>query len=302
MQKRTKERRTHAWRTVLTLAPLGLVGWLCLWSPRPALAAVESGCCTYTGTSCSQASCGTSDGTSSCPPADTNCTLNFVGGSECSPVCGAATETPTQTSTQTPTQTATVTRTPTITPTGSRTATQTPTNTPTNSPTITPTRTLTPSQTVTGSPTNTPTVTQTPTITNTPTVTPTPSPKAPIITRGVIDDSRAVTGNGVPNGTPGNNCITIYNCGPNGICGDYDDQQIGQGSVDASGNFTIGVSPPLAPGERIYPVDTCNNLTGPVYTVQSATEAPLMSPALVLMLVATLGIVGLLGLAAARQR
>ena len=65
----------------------------------------------------------------------------------------------------------------------------------------------------------------------------------------------------------------------------------------SNGNFTIVLVKPLVPGQRIYVTDGCHDpvLSGPV-TVPYPTEAPLMSLDLIVVLVAALGLVGLLGL------
>ena len=229
------------------------------------------------------------------------------------------TDTPTQTPTATPTSTptATPTSTPTATPTSTPTATptntptstptSTPTATPTNTPTSTPTSTAT--STPTATPTSTPTDTNTPTPTNTPTNTPTatptrtPVPGAPAITGGNVGGSTTITGTGI--GAPG--CtpspIEVFDCGPDRICHDGDDVPLAVVSASYSnGNFTIVLAKPLVPGQRIYVTDGCHDpiLSGPV-TVPYPTEAPLMSRDLIVLLVAALGLVGLLGVARLRR-
>lgn len=79
---------------------------------------------------------------------------------------------------------------------------------------------------------------------------------------------------------------------------------IGIGSIDASGHFTVTLIAPLTVGEKIYALDVCVEpaLMGPVVIVPPPSVAPLMSPAMLLMLIATLSIVGLLGLSTVRQR
>jgi len=213
------------------------------------------------------------------------------------------TETPTETATptETPTDTATPTETPTVTatPTETPTVTATPTETPTTTatPTETPTTTATPTETptATATPTETPTATTTPTTTNTETPTPTgtetPTPGIPLITTAQAG-STIVHGVSDPNATPGNNCITIFSCGVDTICGNGDDVPLGTGSVDAYGRFVVTVSQ-LQPGERIYPRDTCTNRMGGAFTVGPLAPVPLLGPLAVLLLIASLGLLGL---------
>jgi hypothetical protein len=216
-----------------------------------------------------------------------------------------ATPTDTSTPTITPTATDTATITPTFTPTQtltpSNTATITPTQTPTNTATITPTPSITP--TVTSTPTITPTnpPTNTPTITATPSPTNTPTPMPPVITGGAIAGSTTVSGQAIPNATPGNNCITIFDCGPDGICLPTD-TPIGTGSVDSSGHYVINVAPPLIAGEKIFARDTCNGLDGPPIVVSAGTAAPVMSLPMIGFLALALGVFGLLGLSRTRTR
>ena len=147
-------------------------------------------------------------------------------------------------------------------------------------------------------PTPTPTVTNTPTVTptNTPTATPTrtPVPGAPVITGGYVGGSTTITGIGNDDGcTPGP--IQVFDCGPDRICHDGDDFALPVVSASYSnGNFTIVLKTPLVPGQRIYVTDGCHDpiLSGPV-TVPYPAEAPLMSPGLIVVLVAALGLLGL---------
>ena len=94
-------------------------------------------------------------------------------------------------------------------------------------------------------------------------------------------------------------------CGPDGICHTADDVVLLQKvpATYSNGNFTIVLVTPLVPGQKIYVTDGCNDpaLSLPAI-VGYPTEAPLMSPVIILMLVATLGIVGLLGLNTVRRR
>jgi len=180
-----------------------------------------------------------------------------------------------------------VTATPTETPTDTATPTETPTDTatPTETPTATATATETPTDTAT--PTETPTATATPT----PTGTETPTPGIPLITTA---QGGSTTASGVsdPNATPGNNCITIFSCGVDTICGNGDDLPLGTGSVDASGRFVVTVSR-LQLGERIYPLDTCTNRMGGAFTVGPLAAVPLLGPMTVLLLIASLSLLGL---------
>jgi len=150
---------------------------------------------------------------------------------------------------------------------------------------------------VTATPTETPTATATSTETPTATTTPptanteTPTPGIPVITTAQ-GGSTIVSGVSDPNATPGNNCITIFSCGVDTICGNGDDVLLGTGSVDASGRFVVTVSQ-LQPGERIYPRDTCTNRMGGAFTVGSVAPVPLLGPLAVLLLTASLGLLGL---------
>jgi hypothetical protein len=216
------------------------------------------------------------------------------------------TDTPTVTPTRTPSNTPTETGTPTNTPTITDTPTQTPTSPPTDTPTVTPTRTNTPTAsntpTVTETPTQTATSppTNTPTTTNTPSPTSTPTPMPPEITGGAVAGSTTVTGRAIPNATPGNNCITVFDCGTDGICS-TSDTPIGTGSVNAQGVYVVTVSPPLAAGERIFARDTCNDLNGPPVVVGAGTVAPVMSMTMVIVLAFALGAVGLLAVGRMRM-
>jgi hypothetical protein len=95
------------------------------------------------------------------------------------------------------------------------------------------------------------------------------------------------------NATPGNDCITIFSCGVDTICGNGDDVPLGTGSVDASGRFAVTVGRPLQPGERIYSQDTCNKRMGGAFTVAPLTSVPLLGPLTVLLLIASLSLLGL---------
>lgn len=209
-------------------------------------------------------------------------TCNAVG------ACSGPTETPTSTPSATPTNT----------PTSTRTAT--PTSTPTATPTGTATRT----------PTATPTGTATSTPTATPTNTPTPTAKGPLITSGTTEGSTTLKGSSSPS------CmafpISVFDCGPNGICQEIDSHGVPLPSPgddfklmtisatrDALGNFTVVLATQLKAGQKIYITDGCFDpvLTGPTAFVAGRTSAPLLSPRGLALLVSTLGLVALFGLA-----
>ena len=215
------------------------------------------------------------------------------------------TTTPTSTPTHTPTPTATATathtatRTPTATPTATNTPTQTPTRTATptatNTATATPTRTPTATPTVTNTPTQTPTRTATPTATNTATATPTRTATAtptytptrtstptatstftpgPATTPGITGGNEAGSGCVIGTGTANlpSPQLEIWSAGPDGMVDGSDDKRLGTGSTNAAGVFQVcGLD--LKQGDRIYPKDTLNNLTGPVVPVLGRREA-----------------------------
>jgi len=191
-----------------------------------------------------------------------------------------ASATVTQTRTNTPVNTATITATNTVPPPATATVTNThtigpsPTVTQTHTVTLTatPSLTTTPSSTVTttstpqstNTPTTTFTVTQTPTVTETrtPTATATATPiPTPRITSGTAGGSTRVFGSGAANlAAPGIEIVA-----ENG-------EVLGTGGTNAAGVFTdgasgIGLSRELIPGERIFPRDVVNGLTGPVVIV-----------------------------------
>ena len=82
------------------------------------------------------------------------------------------------------------------------------------------------------------------------------------------------------------------------------DVEIGQGATDASGQFVIPVSPCLQTGNKIYAVDVCappGMQMGPVALVPPFLDAPMMSREMLLLLIATLGLIGLLSLSRLRR-
>jgi hypothetical protein len=175
----------------------------------------------------------------------------------------------------------------------------TPTVTPTNTPTATPTA----SPTVT--PTNTPTETPTASPTVTPTSTPTATPQAPVITGGNTAGSTTLIGH---SGTKAG-CVAgdlqVFDCGPNATCYDSDDfpLPLAGASRDAAGNFSITLVQPLMPGQVIYVTDNCFDpiLRGPAIAVGVPPAAPLLSPAMIAVMMGMLSLVGLFGLARVRR-
>lgn len=195
--------------------------------------------------------------------------------------------------------------------------TPTPTPTATETPTVTPTPTETPTPTITPTPTETPTATPTPTNTPTPTDTPTPTPKEPVIMTGNTGGSTMVMGMSAMGCVSGTNQVCCYDCGANpnsDVCmeprctpgneGGRPECQlakIGCTMKDPNtGNFSIDdIDPPLVPGHFIYCSDGCNDpefQAGNPVIVQPPEVAPLLSPQMMLLMVAILGLVGLLGL------
>lgn len=238
-------------------------------------------------------------------------------------VAPTATVTPTQTITSTPTSSPTVTSTPTVTPTATITPTQTPTRTPTSSPTVTPTASLTPTRTPTSTPTstptqtatptqtptrtNTPTRTPTPTATDTPTQTPTPTPTGPVLEDGAEPGSNQVSGRGRPGLGP--DCLRVYEIGDNRVAeaGQGDDELLGMGTTDGSGNFSIVLNRELKDGDVIYVVDVCapfspaDPLVGPLALVVIPAPAPALSGAATFIALAVLGLVAIVALARRRR-
>jgi hypothetical protein len=107
----------------------------------------------------------------------------------------------------------------------------------------------------------------------------------------------------MPSAIPDNTCIAIYAVGPNGVPdhppGSVDDQLLGTGGVDANGLFVdamgnpgIPLAPPLSLGERLFAVDVCQDLVGPVATVSNRTLAPTASPLALALLAGLLSVLG----------
>ena len=127
---------------------------------------------------------------------------------------------------------------------------------------------------------------------------------------GLYPGSTRLFGMGMPAAVPGNSCIAIYAVGPNGRPdnppGSGDDQLLGTGGVNASGLFVdamghpgIPVAPPLSLGERLFAVDVCQGLVGPVAIVSNRTLAPTISP---LALALRAGLLSILGVWRLRVR
>ena len=95
--------------------------------------------------------------------------------------------------------------------------------------------------------------------------------------------------------------IIIFNCGADNVCHNGDDQQIGMGTKDANGNYIIQNVALLHTGEIIYATDGCSDpMLSPSVVVEPPQVAPLLSPQMIILLVGTLALVGLLGLARLR--
>jgi hypothetical protein len=204
--------------------------------------------------------------------------------------------------------------------------------TPTGTGTGTPTNTHTPKP-PTATPTNTGTATNTRTITPTPTQTATPTPKAPVLMSGLFGGSSDVDGSsgtdcpmfsgtciggsndtkpcGCGNECPGGSCnapkvIQVFDCGPEAppVCFDGNDTLIGSCQKCLNGVFDCPLfsNTPLQPGQILYATDGCYDpsRTGAPAVIQNPPVAPLLSPQMILLLAATLGLVGLLGLARLR--
>jgi hypothetical protein len=113
-----------------------------------------------------------------------------------------------------------------------------------------------------------------------------------------VGGSTTITGAGI--GEPG--CtptpIQVFDCGPDRICHDGDDFPLAVAAASVNnGNFTIVLVNPLVSGQRIYVTDGCHDpvLSLPA-VVQPTAVAPLMSPGLIVFLVAALSMIGLFGL------
>ena len=105
----------------------------------------------------------------------------------------------------------------------------------------------------------------------------------------------------------GPDCLLVFEIGPNRVPDNAqpDDELLGTGTTDASGNFTIELNRPLKDGDVIYVADVCdpfsraNPLIGPSTLIFSPAGAPALSPALTLV---ALGLLGAIALLALRRR
>ena len=71
----------------------------------------------------------------------------------------------------------------------------------------------------------------------------------------------------------------------------------------SSGNIPVGINPPAVTGHFVYCSDGCNDpnfQAGQSVVVQPPPVAPLLSPQMIVVLVASLALVGLVGLARMR--
>lgn len=123
---------------------------------------------------------------------------------------------------------------------------------------------------------------------------------------GLLVGSQRVFGQGAPNAVPSDSCIAIYAVGANGAPdqppGSSDDELLGTGGTDASGNFVdaegnLGtpLSRPLGLGDVLFAVDTCQGLVGPVAVVGAPAPAPTLSAAVLVAAAALLALIGWLG-------
>jgi hypothetical protein len=116
-----------------------------------------------------------------------------------------------------------------------------------------------------------------------------------------------VRGTGRPGLGP--DCLRVYEVGDNGLPenGLGDDELLGMGTTDGSGNFAIALSRPLADGDVVYVLDVCppfapgNPLAGPLFIVIIAAPAPALSGAALFAAFATLSLVALFALRHSRR-
>ena len=105
---------------------------------------------------------------------------------------------------------------------------------------------------------------------------------------------------------PDDSCIAIYSVGPNGAPdlppGSIDDELLGTGGIDASGNFVdatgnlgIPLSRPLALGDALFATDVCQGLVGQVAVIGAPAPAPALSPTLLAVAAGLLALIGSLG-------
>jgi len=118
-----------------------------------------------------------------------------------------------------------------------------------------------------------------------------------VVTSGAVAGSTNVSGTAAPNET---NCIQVWTCGPDFICGNGDDQAISPlTSTNSSGVFQVGLTEVLTCRERIFAKDICftgGTLQGPITLVDCVSPAPVLSGTALKALVAILCVVGLIGL------
>jgi hypothetical protein len=90
-------------------------------------------------------------------------------------------------------------------------------------------------------------------------------------TGGLIVGTNRLFGSGTPHGKPGDECIAIFEVGPNGNPdnppGSIDDELLGTGGTDENGVFVDAMSNPGIPltrqvreGDRVFAVDVCEGL------------------------------------------
>jgi hypothetical protein len=100
--------------------------------------------------------------------------------------------------------------------------------------------------------------------------------------------NRRVFGSGTPGAKPNDSCILIYEVGPNGSPdtppGSVDDELLGTGGTDATGNFVdntemsgIPLSRPLRFGDAVFAYDACEGRQSAVVAV--IVPAPTLSAA-----------------------
>ncbi len=127
-----------------------------------------------------------------------------------------------------------------------------------------------------------------------------------MITSGTEDGSSTVGGTGPPNLGP--TCLRVYEVGPNRVPdgGMPDDEFLGQGGTDASGNFSIMLNRPLKTGDVIFAIDVCDPYTpedpfvGPVQLVTGVAPAPALSPGAFAVALMMLGLIAFAALARRR--
>lgn len=123
--------------------------------------------------------------------------------------------------------------------------------------------------------------------------------------QGLVEGITRIFGSGAPNAKSADSCIEIYLVGQNGAAddppGSVDDQRIGTGGTDASGNFVdgsdeggIALTRALRDGDRLFAFDACNDVVGA--TVFLGIAMPASSPVMALLLVGALALLGVMRL------